>query len=57
MQPQEPLDPAVAQLDHDEVGQALTGVMLELKQIGELPPDEMQVAVARAREEVHVQSA
>ena len=37
---------------HDEVGQALTGVMLELKQIGELPPDEMQGAVARAREEV-----
>jgi len=37
---------------HDEVGQALTGVMLELKQIGDLPPDQMQGAVARAREEV-----
>ena len=37
---------------HDEVGQALTGVMLELKQIGDLPPERMQGAVARAREEV-----
>jgi two-component system, NarL family, sensor histidine kinase UhpB len=37
---------------HDEVGQALTGVMLELKQIGDLPPEKMQGAVVRAREEV-----
>lgn len=37
---------------HDEVGQALTGVMLELQQIVELPPGETPEAVARAREEV-----
>ena len=37
---------------HDEVGQALTGVMLELQLIDALPPDQTQVAVARAREEV-----
>ncbi len=37
---------------HDEVGQALTGVMLELNRIGELPPDEMEAGAARAREEV-----
>jgi two-component system sensor histidine kinase UhpB len=37
---------------HDEVGQALTAVMLELQQISALPPAQTQDAVARAREEV-----
>jgi two-component system sensor histidine kinase UhpB len=37
---------------HDEVGQALTGVMLELQEIGELPPARTKDAAERAREEL-----